>query len=482
MGRATTMGNLCHTYIPRQFQRFIGFTPLKTVIVLLIIVQLMIWCTIFSPKLGFYCLILFLFIVLSAFSIEYGVLAIIVVIPWAWQAMNIQVGSVSLKASYVLIVMGCVSLVLKMALNKNWTWSRTSLDLPLFAFLAINILAVITSIEPFWSLREALQIVLYVAFFFLITNIFRTEASIRRASKVAILATVLVVLNGFLGDGHDHATRTEVFRRFYGGFDGPNTMANYLFIGFPLAFAYTLDRSRSLVQRLPYILATAILSMGLLLSYSRAGWAVGVLVLVLVSYLGESKWKATVTVLLIAIVLLAGVFRAPLFKERIVQITSSNESSNLSHIYQWKAGWYMIKDHPITGIGTGAYPRYFDKYFKTPALPEPVVLGQRVYFDQRAGYGVVAHNAVLQMWAEIGTLGFLTFLFIIGLFIKDALTAVKRATGEHQKAMMIGLFVGVIGVLLHNMSITNLVDHFWASLGIAIAGARVINNHGIVHK
>ncbi len=454
------------------FERYVWRTPLQAAVVAILVAQAIIWSIVLSPQIGLYAVILAVFVLILAVNIELYVLATVLVIPWAWQSMAIQVGPVSLKATYVLIALGFCGLLYRIATTKGMRWVRTPLDMPLLIFLGISLLSVGISTDPAWSLRETVQTAVYIVYFFLMTNVLTTEESVRRAANTIILATVSVAVIGMSGALGHGVTHTGGFQRMLAGFTDPNLSANYLLAGFPLAFALALGKYKDFSTKLLYSAATVLLGVGLVLTYSRAGWAIGIVALLLVSFLAKTAFKGIA--ILIAVVVVLGLLGAPSLQERVVQTASLSESSNLSHFYLWKSAWTVITSHPILGVGAGAFPIFFSRNFGTSVLPPTEILGKQVYFSSMGENGVLAHNAFLQMWAEIGSFGFIVFLFIIARFLKTTVARLNDIEQEHSRLLLVGLLSAFTAVVLHNLSITNLIDHFWAVLGIGMAGARVI--------
>lgn len=74
----------------------------------------------------------------------------------------------------------------------------------------------------------------------------------------------------------------------------------------------------------------------------------------------------------------------------------------------FRLGWtrmafMMIRDHPLVGIGTGNFPKQYNRY--SPTIPEV----------PRGPYWT--HNSFLQTWAENGVFGFIVY---VGLFVTGA--------------------------------------------------------------
>jgi len=79
-----------------------------------------------------------------------------------------------------------------------------------------------------------------------------------------------------------------------------------------------------------------------------------------------------------------------------------------SRLMIWKSAFYIIKDHPIIGIGPGMFQKYYLDYQKF--FPP--------YLDWAVPY---PHNIFLAFLSQAGVFGFISFLWLIILFFKNTL-------------------------------------------------------------
>ncbi len=134
------------------------------------------------------------------------------------------------------------------------------------------------------------------------------------------------------------------------------------------------------------------------------------------SMIGMSSWRkairAAAVATLIAVIIVALV--APL-RERAVNMTHWVRAGEYNIIFTERftpfvAAWWMFLDHPLTGVGPGAFAwQYYDYKLRAeqryPAL-------RRVY-NRGVNFGEV-HNDHLQVLAEEGIFGYCAFLGLIG--------------------------------------------------------------------
>jgi len=211
--------------------------------------------------------------------------------------------------------------------------------------------------------------------------------------------------------------------RASGPFVNPDHFANYLAVIFPLVVAGTLSGSVFMPQQwrktLRPVSSGAVrlfcgfvaftLTLGILLSLSRAGWigtAMGTSLLVGIfllspperqpAFLRRSKGSllrfsllGCVLLLILALFLVGRGGRSQV-DVRLEQ-TVMQETSLWRRVEVWQDSLSMIRDFPVFGVGLGAWPELHPHYRQPP--------WSRVFYTE-------AHNDYLQVLAETGLLGF----------------------------------------------------------------------------
>ena len=123
---------------------------------------------------------------------------------------------------------------------------------------------------------------------------------------------------------------------------------------------------------------------------------------------------------------------------------------------------HMLADRPLLGVGVSKFYDLFPQY----ASPE-----LRQAFFESALVPVVrenAHNNFLQILAELGVVGFTTFVLVLLLALRSS--AATRATARMAIIVAIGAFL--FTALFGHPLLTQAVAYpFWLMLGVAAAGA-----------
>ena len=116
----------------------------------------------------------------------------------------------------------------------------------------------------------------------------------------------------------------------------------------------------------------------------------------------------------------------------------------------FKVAFNVITAHPITGVGSKNYTLVHQDYDHTDEhisvmLPDSPV-----------------HNLFLLYAAEIGILGLLFFLWFVWELLRGALRCASNSGMPIDKAIYLGMAIGVISLLLHSvtgMGVTNHLIH-----------------------
>jgi O-antigen ligase len=182
--------------------------------------------------------------------------------------------------------------------------------------------------------------------------------------------------------------------------------------------------------------------MSIMLTQSRGGILALATVATLL-FLQHRKRAQTLVLTLLAIGTLA--ITAPVGVWGRMTKLASADTSNLGEIDSsaearfevWKVAAAVARDHPVFGVGFGAYELANAAYVRT---------GQ---FSFLAGGRKVAHNSYLTLLAETGIFGFLLFMgFLVSLFRMALSRARELDTADPSTAKQLRvMLVGLVGFL-----------------------------------
>ncbi len=121
----------------------------------------------------------------------------------------------------------------------------------------------------------------------------------------------------------------------------------------------------------------------------------------------------------------------------------ASEFSVVTRIEYWQASWQMFLDHPVGGVGLGAFPAVYPGYGRSTAKYERL--------EQ-------AHNDYLQLLTDAGLIGAALggwFLFEIVRIARRQLKKIKNARSR-ARAIIAGGYTAVTGLLIHSFTDFNL--------------------------
>ncbi len=333
---------------------------------------------------------------------------------------------------YLGLCLGVFSLLIAWILSQQSTYRWTFIDVSIYTFvilLSLNLFVFNVAVSPL-----AYFVVTYLLSGFLIFSAINKNQLIKLYQIVVACFCVLSVwafIQFIFGIGQmsHFSHRASVI------FANPNTYAatiNLLLL--PLMTIYLFNESSK-----PRYLYTAniILFACLIMTQSRGGWiafamaciSLFIFMKVVNKNIKIVSCKNLFFSFAVVIALLSGIKLSinlinddhlneiKTFKNNLEYVLPYKAKSSLDHRLELnKVAWKNIKENPVTGIG----------------LLNFVYFNYRDTVDYIYGKSLYVHNDYLQIWLEIGTLGLLSFLLIIGTMYWQGIASLKRINKEQQ--------------------------------------------------
>ncbi|MBC7321088.1 O-antigen ligase family protein [bacterium] len=174
---------------------------------------------------------------------------------------------------------------------------------------------------------------------------------------------------------------------------------------------------------------------GLILSMSQGAWVGLCLGEIFLLVFGDKKARKSVVMLLLFAILSLAIFafHSTLTGTNLLSFFYTRldpySSSKVERIYIWKASIKIFLDYPIIGTGIGTFSLVYPKY----KLPEAHEISMSF-----------AHNLPLNLLAETGTLGFLSFFaFIVSLYKKGL--SLYRKTQDNLILVLLSSLTAYLG-------------------------------------
>lgn len=230
-----------------------------------------------------------------------------------------------------------------------------------------------------------------VCIFFLLVNLLDTRARLRSIMKLVVIWGAVLALDAIYSFRSGHFTNNEhrIQGLVSGIFGNPNDLAIALNLLTPLAVALAVN-SRGM-KRVFYAACAMVMGMGVVATFSRGGF-LGLLAAgsVLLWKIGRGKQAAAA----MGVLLVSGAFLLLMpgdYGDRLSTILASDQDKTGSAQERQellKRAASVALHHPITGVGIGNFHIY--------SIREKL-----------------AHNAYLEIAAELGVVGLLAYLVLI---------------------------------------------------------------------
>jgi O-antigen ligase len=289
----------------------------------------------------------------------------------------------------------------------------------------------------------------------------RTERHVRLIVTAMVAAAVISAVLGVAGPASDPAA-VDVGRA-QGLAGGANELAAALAAGIVLCAGFAFMTWRSPLTRPSMAFAAAMCGLAIFLSLSRGGLvALGAAAIAAVVFAGRWRGRALVAAGLVALTAVgyfSQVASLPA-RERVLEVGGGTGRTDL-----WTVGWRMIEDRPVLGVGAGNFDVASIHYLLRPGSIESdefIITAPKV-----------AHNTLLEVFAESGVVGgglFVAIVLASLYWMWRAAVIFERAGARDMEIIARSLLVATIGYLVAGLFISaNYSKLLWLLLSLGPA-------------
>src|SRR5882672_7895149 len=340
-----------------------------------------------------------------------------------------------------------------------WRPVRTELEIPTALLLIAGLISIAVSTDHLGALGfYRAYFIEPIVLFYIGLDLMRKPDDFRTVlGGLAVGTTLFAILN--LGAWaialatHAHIEINNAPEALY---TSPNSVALFLEPAVAVAAGFALyaddhrDRIAALVC-LPLLLAAMIGSL------SRGGFlTLAVLGLIAVITLQRTRLKLA----LLGAGVVAGivVLQIPFVSSRLYRQFDPNYPSNTfeGRLQIWSDPFRMLRDHPFFGSGLRAYETVMRSYVAPGHQPE-----------------LYPHNLFLAMWVELGLLGLIAFVALLGMLLWRGWSSYTMAQGL-ARPLLWGTSAAFIAISVHGMFDTPYYNNdisleFWILAALEIA-------------
>ncbi len=335
--------------------------------------------------------------------------------------------------------------------RKQAVFFSTPLDKPIAALLVLSTGSFIFSVHRYTSSIALGQLLSYLAVYYVVSQVVRKRSVLLFFVYWLITISTLLCIIGllklagltpfswwnFLASAHPKFWLTATFGNH-------NHLAGWLEMSFPLLLCLVIfgcQKKWFVIQ----MLLLGLQGIGLLLTFSRGGWAgTTASIVCIVGWLFFAEYKkgriilfSCLTAVVVSLVILAA---SPLVDRIDTVVAGGVEARGFAdRLLVWRGTVDMILANWLTGTGPGTYSLAFPGY-------QPPGFSHRYY---------MAHNDYLQFTAELG-LGVIALLvwMIIILYRKGLRN--MRLSDSFNQAVLLGSLAGITALLVHSIVDFNL--------------------------
>lgn len=323
-------------------------------------------------------------------------------------------------------------------------WQSSMAELLLTGIIGTATISFLVS--PFRDTGGGALVLLYsYALCFLIgMQVFRNRRSLQRLlDHLALLSLVvsLVALVQYAGL-LDIEFALGSSRRVVSTLGNATYLADFLSMMIPIEVGSVITAQHSRRKFLGGVLI-GLMVVVLFLTQARTGIIVtgAVLLFMFAIMRWSGRWRAGAVLLGIAVATTLLVLSVPGIGERLSELSAPGQSISLARrMIFWEAGTASVPDAPILGHGPGSFPFVVAEY----RTPDYWVTGSEDIVPH-------AHNELLEVTVETGTVGLFLTLFLLGYLATNARGLVTTG-GSWSRITALAICGGLIAVFLDNMT------------------------------
>lgn len=328
-------------------------------------------------------------------------------------------------------------------------FSMSTLDIALALFVLANMLSVVTSHSIPLSVKGFLSKLLQeVVLYFMVAKIINDKKRLKAVLITMFLSMLLISADGIfqLARGVDFLRHHEIYNaKVRASFNNPNGFGGWLIAMVPIAVCILWTKvgfwskmaTKIVIFIILFMMATCVV-----FTCSRSTWLAVILGLFSIAIL-----KRNIFIILPVIVAITLPFIAPDFvKDRFLlmfpnlapysikaRICSFLVFTDPVRLSLWHEALKIIKDFPLFGCGLNTYSIVAPRY-KGAGLEA----------------GIYPHNSYLQMAAETGIFGLMSFIIVILALFTLSFISMRKIKDSLYKNVLIGLLVGLFGLLVQS--------------------------------
>jgi putative inorganic carbon (HCO3(-)) transporter len=418
------------------------------------------------------------------FKLEYIWFFVVATTPLSINLEELEIGGIGMYLPTEPLLFGVLILFIFKTLSGKSIDKRIfthPMSMLLYAYIAWMVLTAITSELPLVSFKYITTRLWFMAsFYFIAVHIFQNLKKVRSYFLAYIFPLCAVVIYTVVRHsqyGFDKDSSHWVMEPL---FKDHTSYGAVLAMYFPVIIGLLMLRRTNLLLRVLISIAFVILTVGLVLSYTRAAWisiigAAGILALMLL----RVKLRTILMALPFAGLLLFLSWEdiqvslqrnkqesSDKLEEHVGSISNvSSDASNLERLNRWNCAWEMFKERPMVGWGPGTYQFVYAPFQRSK---------DRTIISTNQGDGGNAHSEYLGPLCEQGVLGMALVIALLLSVSSLAFRLFQELQNRDIRVLIAMAYLGLMTYFIHGV-LNNYLDTdkasipFWGFMAILVA-------------
>ncbi len=441
-------------------------------------------CLFFSFYFEFFYLALIpalgMVVIMTIFRMHWTFYMIALVTPLSIDLSELDIDGIGLIIPTELLLMGLFLLALwQFALGRKLYFKH-----PLLWWVAIYfswmLITTMTSEDPLVSFKYIIARAWYIVpCFLLLVPLFEKRIAPEKMYRLYFMTLILAIVYTIIRHsmhGFDKDSAHWVMEPL---FKDHTVYGAALALVFPFVVLQLFSKRHNPLLRFFYITGSLILTIGLILSYTRAAWlsvvfaaGVGVLMLMKVPF----KWMLFSGLVIGS---LTTVYwddiqislnrnkkeSSDKMDDHIKSISNvSSDASNLERLNRWNCAMAMFDERPIVGWGPGMYQFVYAPFQRAQ---------DKTIISTNRGDGGNAHSEFLGPLSEQGLVGMLVYIAFVLLVMFMGFRVFRGTTDYEERLVVMGLFLGIVTYFAHGF-LNNFLDSdkiavpFWVAVSYLV--------------
>ncbi len=418
------------------------------------------------------------------FKIEFVFFTVVFFTPISINLEKLDIGNVGIYLPTEPLLVGLLLLFILKVLSGQSIDRRIynhPISFLLYFYIAWMIITSVSSQLPLVSLKFLATRLWFIATaYFLAAQLFKSIDNVQKflvTYMIPLCGVVLYTVIRHSTFGFDKDSAHWVMEPF---FKDHTSYGAVLAMFMPISLGLLFIKKIPLYTRIFIVVAFFILSVGTILSYTRAAWISLVGVAAIFGVL-QTRIKFTTLVVSFAVVsvlvslnwtsITMGLAQnkqesSDQLGEHVTSISNvSSDASNLERLNRWNCALEMWRQKPILGWGPGTYQFYYAPFQRSQDL---------TIISTRRGDGGNAHSEYLGPLCEQGVLGMVLMVLLLFFVSAYGFKLYYKIKSRDLKIIVVSAYLGLMTYYIHGV-LNNYLDTdkasipFWGFTAILVA-------------